>query len=778
MTPDGYIRRIDELIEKLKSDTSYDASEELQFLYEMKPVRLGWYLADAMNYFNQTKDVHGSIAKLAAKYVLGTPYQHIEECCAFIKSLYEYISYSEDAKRLECDRRFVAADYEGFGEYYSVIEQLCEKILCSSDQMAEEMEKQLNEELVSQLYIVLDKVALMLYTETRRLSGLVPGGEHYDEWVWNGDNLGYIKEILQNASEHCFVFVEQEHNACLIELLAKMLAKISPKVICIRKALECPGDGIRIEDTIAISIENIEICGNQVYVTPVRLLYTDGSNTDNIVYLLEYVNRHYNNSGLLHVISNGYTIDELTTRPQICKKMSRINTYGYDRTEMNLCFAWFGDYRDYISTIYCMDCKALTERPAEKKFSIVIPARNSSVTLRHTIKTCLQQTYKGDYEILISDNSTGQNMSVYELCKELADDRIRYVRTPRNLHLPKSFEYAYLQAKGEYVFALGSDDGLLPWALEVLEQVSRQYPDEEVLQWERGFYAWPGFNGGQEHQFVIPRKYEKGNYRTFYMPAETYLSTIIEKPTYIYMLPMLYINSCFKRSYLLTLLRYTGRLWDGPCQDIYMGIMTACIKPQILNMMYPLTIAGMSSGSLGAAANLPQKTQQEVDAAFSQLKADGNMGLYVQSYYEHKSPLYSMDMGLIYSVLLRAVSLGVISMEYLESITDWKTVFKKMLERLSISDVLYDNKVQAMAEAAENHGEEFKQWFARELYPKAMQPKKIRTTVEASAEVPGTQKTYRNEVDSVGGITWDASEYGVENIYDAVQLFAKLSELL
>lgn len=63
---------------------------------------------------------------------------------------------------------------------------------------------------------------------------------------------------------------------------------------------------------------------------------------------------------------------------------------------------------------------------------------------------------------------------------------------------------------------------------------------------------------------------------------------------------MLYINSGFKRSYMKTLLEKTGRLWDGICQDIYMSIVNILINDHILNIRYPLTIAGMTGRSIGA----------------------------------------------------------------------------------------------------------------------------------------------------------------------------------
>ena len=150
-----------------------------------------------------------------------------------------------------------------------------------------------------------------------------------------------------------------------------------------------------------------------------------------------------------------------------------------------------------------------------------------------------------------------------QMVQEFKDEHVKYFRTPRELHLPKSFEYAFLQASGDYILSIGSDDALLPWTLEVLDEVANRYPEEEVIYWERGFYAWPGFNGGQENQFIIPRRYQKGQYGEQYINTASFLTAALKQPAYMYAMPLLYINSMFRRSYFDTLLAHTGRLWDG-----------------------------------------------------------------------------------------------------------------------------------------------------------------------------------------------------------------------
>ena len=61
----------------------------------------------------------------------------------------------------------------------------------------------------------------------------------------------------------------------------------------------------------------------------------------------------------------------------------------------------------------------------------------------------------------------------------------------------------------------------MPYTLTEINKIMEKYPEEDIIQWERGFYAWPGFNDGQQNEFVIPRKYNKLKYETEYVQLNT-----------------------------------------------------------------------------------------------------------------------------------------------------------------------------------------------------------------------------------------------------------------
>ena len=58
------------------------------------------------------------------------------------------------------------------------------------------------------------------------------------------------------------------------------------------------------------------------------------------------------------------------------------------------------------------------------------------------MKHALIRIIKGTYEILISDNGWHNNVNVLDLVKSINNKKVRYIRTPFDLSLPKSFEFA------------------------------------------------------------------------------------------------------------------------------------------------------------------------------------------------------------------------------------------------------------------------------------------------------------------------------------------------
>lgn len=269
---------------------------------------------------------------------------------------------------------------------------------------------------------------------------------------------------------------------------------------------------------------------------------------------------------------------------------SHYEELGIDYTECVLV----GNYFSAMKLKFGYDFSSWTEIAPTVDFSIVIPVKNDNVYLPYAIKTCLNQDYSGSFEILISDNSD-DSYSVLDCLGAFNDERIRYIRPPKHLPLAKSFEFAYLSARGKYLLSIGSDDAILPYSLSKLSFYFNQYPDNDVISWENARYEWASeINHDRPNSTIKYRKEEK-----YTIVSDELLEYYYKRQVDFGYLPKLYLGTCFKRNLINKILHLSGKFEDGISQDIYMAVLTARIVGSYLRLGYPIAISGVSPSSTG-----------------------------------------------------------------------------------------------------------------------------------------------------------------------------------
>lgn len=738
-------------------ESQASAEERLRIvdaIYRIKPVRLQWYIVKARIVQDCFGDFDRAGRIIADKYMAIYLYEGIEEINKFLQ---DRDNLSNDIFMAEY-RDYCTAQLK---HNRALAEGIRDK-LARKERMLEEEEISLAD--ILPVYLTCGKwttyYILKLYE-----SYIGQCCDRKRFWIAALPNMGYLKECVERRSRVILCVDNlQDRNEGLIlaNYLSKMGCPINVLDIPVRVDVEAYID---MADTVLISMDNAEKKKDFVLIPPIELALNGELLGDNSAQLVHHL---CDEEGTALILASSIKFEKLSRSGVLKNKIDNLSGYQENFRTSHYAFGWCGSYLGYISQLYDMDAKAAVYREPECKFSIVIPVRNSAATLQHTLKTCLNQRYQGDFEIVVSDNSTDGNMEVWQYCQSLEDDRVRYYKTPRNLNLSRSFEYAFLQSRGEFVFSIGADDGVLPWGLEVLAELTEKYPEEEIILWDRGFYAWPGFNKGQENQFCVPKRYRKGQYREGYVEPIQGLGAAMENPQAMYGLPLLYINSGFRRSFMKTLLKDTGRLWDGICQDIYMGTVISTIKEKILYLPYPITIAGMSSNSMGAISTLPLESQEKGAAYANRIVRENNVGGFAKSQIETFAPELGSDVSSLYNSILRAVNRGLIPARYLKEVFDWKQWFMNIYRVLSKKDVYFDRKLHQMRFAAMKHGEEFLKWFDENIYADALVPVVFN-------ETDNNAKTYKEEEGDK--IVLDASRYGVHNIYEASQLFERLTGL-
>lgn len=772
MTEKRYNQLLEQCLDLIEEKRLEEALNQLEDLYKIKPTRLYWYVVKALYLWAESQSSGPALEILADKGWHLFPYPGIKELTELYMKLVNSYQDIQDMQRHRLLYLGICEEYTDEEKEWLIEMNRC-FIEAKSNFLKSPESGVVAECLLSKYFVFHNNVLfflLLAYMRNQNMS--LPVGR---EWFCDFLNSGFLSENLSPESEVTFVLFEDENSDGMDEeIICYILQQLNKTVYRIKTpiALDVEHE-VNLEDTAAVSINTITVTGKLHTINPVSIIYNGESIGDNRDYILNYLIQNEWENQFAVVLTSGTLMDTLCCQPILKKNLERLHNFATPALEKQTVFGWTGDYLAYISQIHDMDAERLLNVSPKISYSIVIPARNSAYTLRYTLMTCLNQRYKGNYEIVLSDNSTPGNTKVYQLFKELNNPKIRYYRTPREYNLSRSFEFAILHAEGEFLLTLGSDDALLPWALEALDELRKNYPDEDIIQWERGFYAWPGFNGGQQNQFVIPRNYLKKEFRAEYRSRQFYFNAIFSNSNQMYNLPNLYLNSGCKREYLKTILKKSGRLFDGICQDLYMGVVNAAINDQILNIHYPLVIAGMSNGSIGAKANFSHTLKDGEITFLNEMKRMANVGGHCTSVYERLMPEVMTDKSSLYNSILRMIARGITVEADLEHF-NFRKWFLDVFRQMDIRDPLYDRKIHYFRYTASLHGKEFLSWFDENIYRHALIQ---RLVDEEKLNQIHERKCYKEEKNPAGGQTLDASKYNVQNIYDAAKLFEKLTQL-
>lgn len=423
-------------------------------------------------------------------------------------------------------------------------------------------------------------------------------GIPYPEPIFRG-NFGFLLRMFTDGNSNLFLLVGTAEERSDQQVLARALDILGQQamLVCETTVTE------RAEDLNAYALHCIQGAradGEQIVLDVGRYRHADGREESATPAVIRLLAKSTVQTAPLIVIARDNRMDELHTKDALAGDIQRLSHCLPPPFSYGFSFAWAGDYLTYISYFYGENIEPLLDAPATCDFSIVIPARNSADTLRYTLETCLAIDYDGSYEIVLSDNSDEGGSEVRRLVEELNDPRIRYYKTPFVLPLAKSFEYAYLHARGAFIFSLGADDGVLPWALKYIRQAMEDYPSASVISWHRDYYLWPELTGTSVHKIQLVEQGISEQYMVYSLRGE-HEGIIANIKSVLYRIPLLYINAGFRRGYLRDILRQTSRILDGGCQDLYMGAVNLLLQETCVEIQYPLTIAGMSGHSIGAA---------------------------------------------------------------------------------------------------------------------------------------------------------------------------------
>lgn len=228
-----------------------------------------------------------------------------------------------------------------------------------------------------------------------------------------------------------------------------------------------------------------------------------------------------------------------------------------------------------------------------EKYTVIIPTRDRAETLGATIRTCLRQTYE-NFEIIVSDNCSDDNTK--EIVEQFNDHRIRYINPGRRLSMSGNFEFALRHVKEGFVMFIGSDDGIMPDAINYVDSIVQKYKVNAV-SCQQATYVWPNFIdssiagrfcfGGARRDVEIRESHE-------------WIQKTLSFPSmYCFQLPNLYCGFVHKR--VIDQAYKEGRYFRSITPDAYSAFATAIFIDRYAFSHKPFSIAGASAKSNGAS---------------------------------------------------------------------------------------------------------------------------------------------------------------------------------
>ncbi len=122
------------------------------------------------------------------------------------------------------------------------------------------------------------------------------------------------------------------------------------------------------------------------------------------------------------------------------------------------------------------------------KFSILVPVYNVEKYLEQCVDSLLNQTYKGDYEIiLVDDGSTDSSGAVCDRYQKSNTDKIRVVHK-KNGGLVSARQTGIEIANGEYSLFVDSDDFVENNLLETVSDITARNKETDIVIFTMNYY--------------------------------------------------------------------------------------------------------------------------------------------------------------------------------------------------------------------------------------------------------------------------------------------------
>ena len=229
----------------------------------------------------------------------------------------------------------------------------------------------------------------------------------------------------------------------------------------------------------------------------------------------------------------------------------------------------------------------------QPRYSILIPTRNGIRYLPHAIDSVLSQSSQ-DFELVVSDNHSSDGTAEY--LTRLSDPRLVKLKPDAELPMTHHFEFILSRARGEWVTAIGDDDGLMPFFFAYLDTLDLDRIKAPAIVFRRAYYFWDGCEELYGNSVVSYRPSAKKRYVHNGWAMFLALCSVIS-----YMdMPQLYTTGLVRNDFVRAIKqRSGGRFFFAISPDAASAVIMAIHAPKHFRVEQPIFWTGTSPKSVG-----------------------------------------------------------------------------------------------------------------------------------------------------------------------------------
>jgi len=253
------------------------------------------------------------------------------------------------------------------------------------------------------------------------------------------------------------------------------------------------------------------------------------------------------------------------------------------------------------------------------KITVLIPTKDRSLYLKHTLMTCITQDYANAEFIVLDDASSDDTAIVVTQIIKL-DKRVRLVRNEINLGMRANFENGLNLVNEGYVLFLGGDDGLMPNALRVISELIRS-TGTPLLTWPTHSYFYRGARSGSG-QLIYRRGTKRSELNHIWLDSKEFLSRQSKELFYVSDIkcPMIYVKGVASIELIRDVKSKSedNSFYHCSTPDGYSGLILSSMVEKFLFTEKVLTLHGVSPTSAGLSYVQGGDSGQKVSRAFFQ----------------------------------------------------------------------------------------------------------------------------------------------------------------